>query len=156
MPIKSVSSGNMVSLSTAFVILAALCWGLSGGIAGILLAEGWDALAVSFYRGDFGLLFVIVWFALQPSRQWIGKPSILVLVGDCRTWRSWQLCVLFSEYQGGQCRGCSDAYVLRPRIRLSHVFHDQAGKTRFIQMGLDVNSDARRGSAYRHLRDWGR
>lgn len=57
----------MVSLSTAFVALAALCWGLSGGIGGILIADGWDALVVSFYRGAIGLLFVLVWLALRPN-----------------------------------------------------------------------------------------
>lgn len=53
-------------MSTAFVILAALCWGLSGGIGGILMADGWDAFVVSLYRGAIGLLFVLVWLALRP------------------------------------------------------------------------------------------
>ncbi|MCG6861089.1 MAG: DMT family transporter [Chromatiaceae bacterium] len=56
----------MVSLSTAFVALAALFWGLSGGIGGILMANGWNPLVVSFYRGAIGLLFVLVWLALRP------------------------------------------------------------------------------------------
>ena len=56
----------MKSLSTAFVALAALCWGVSGGIGGILMANGWDAFVVSFYRGAIGLLFVLVWLALRP------------------------------------------------------------------------------------------
>ncbi len=55
-----------MSLSTAFVVLAALCWGLSGGIGGILTAQGWDPVVVSFYRGAIGLLFVLVWLALRP------------------------------------------------------------------------------------------
>ncbi|TVQ41612.1 MAG: DMT family transporter, partial [Spirochaetaceae bacterium] len=46
--------------------LAALCWGLSGGIGGILTARGWDPVVVSFYRGAIGLLFVLVWLALRP------------------------------------------------------------------------------------------
>ncbi|MGB3223778.1 MAG: DMT family transporter [Desulforhopalus sp.] len=46
--------------------LAALCWGVSGGIGGILTAQGWDPLVVSFYRGAIGLLFVFVWLALRP------------------------------------------------------------------------------------------
>lgn len=50
-----------------FVALAALCWGLSGGIAGILLAEGWDAFVVSFYRGAIGLLCVLAWLAWRPA-----------------------------------------------------------------------------------------
>ncbi len=53
-------------MSTIFVVLAALCWGLSGGIGGMLMADGWDPYVVSFYRGAIGLLFVLVWLALIP------------------------------------------------------------------------------------------
>ncbi|MBK1630135.1 EamA family transporter [Thiohalocapsa halophila] len=53
-------------MSTLFVILAALCWGLSGGIGGILMADGWDPYVVSFYRGAIGFLFVLGWLALVP------------------------------------------------------------------------------------------
>jgi len=56
----------MPGLNTIFVILAALCWGLSGGIGGVLMADGWDPFVVSFYRGAIGLLFVIGWLALRP------------------------------------------------------------------------------------------
>ncbi len=56
----------MANVSTALVVLAALCWGLSGGIGGILMADGWDPFVVSFYRGAIGLLFVLVWLALRP------------------------------------------------------------------------------------------
>ncbi len=57
---------QIAGASTVFVALAALCWGLSGGIGGILMAGGWDAFVVSFYRGAIGLLFVLVWLALRP------------------------------------------------------------------------------------------
>ncbi|MFO7850721.1 MAG: DMT family transporter [Spirochaetia bacterium] len=56
----------MKSVNTAFVALAALCWGLSGGIGGILMANGGDAFVGSFYRGAIGLLFVIIWLVLRP------------------------------------------------------------------------------------------
>jgi drug/metabolite transporter (DMT)-like permease len=56
----------MKNVSTSFVALAALCWGLSGGIGGILMDNGWDAFVVSFYRGAIGLLFVLVWLVLRP------------------------------------------------------------------------------------------
>lgn len=36
----------MKSVSTAFVALAVLCWGLSGGIGGIPMANGWDAFVI--------------------------------------------------------------------------------------------------------------
>ena len=58
---------TMARMSTTFVALAALCWGLSGGIGGILMADGWDAFVVSFYRGAIGLLFVLAWLALRPA-----------------------------------------------------------------------------------------
>lgn len=56
----------MAGMSSVFVALAALCWGLTGGIGGILMADGWDPFVVSFYRGAIGLLFVLVWLALRP------------------------------------------------------------------------------------------
>jgi len=59
----------MERTSTTFVALAALCWGLSGGIAGILMADGWGAFVVSFYRGAIGLLFVLAWLMLRPRRN---------------------------------------------------------------------------------------
>jgi len=65
-PTRLIASDKIASLSTAFVALAALCWGLSGGIGGILTAQGWDPVVVSFYRGAIGLLFVLVWLSLRP------------------------------------------------------------------------------------------
>ncbi|TDR52774.1 threonine/homoserine efflux transporter RhtA [Halomonas ventosae] len=55
----------MAGVSTAFVMLAALFWGLSGGIGGMLVADGWDPLVVSFYRGAIGLVFVLAWLGLR-------------------------------------------------------------------------------------------
>jgi len=52
--------------NTAFVVLAALFWGLSGGIGGILMADGWNPFVVSFYRGAIGLVCVLVWLILRP------------------------------------------------------------------------------------------
>jgi drug/metabolite transporter, DME family len=65
-PMRLILPDKKAGLSTAFVALAALCWGLSGGIGGILMAEGWNAFVVAFYRGAIGLLFVLVWLALRP------------------------------------------------------------------------------------------
>ncbi len=49
------------------VVLAALCWGISGGIGGILMDGGWDDFVVSFYRGAIGLVFVPIWLVLRPQ-----------------------------------------------------------------------------------------
>ncbi len=62
----------MANMSTAFVVLAALFWGLSGGIGGILMADGWNALVVSFYRGAIGLLFALLWLAVRPGGSGLG------------------------------------------------------------------------------------
>lgn len=62
----------MPGASTAFVAMAAFFWGVSGGIGGILLAAGWDAFVVSFYRGAIGLLFVLGWLALRPGGSGLG------------------------------------------------------------------------------------
>ncbi|WPL12764.1 putative DMT superfamily transporter inner membrane protein [Thiorhodovibrio litoralis] len=56
----------MMGASTLFVVAAAIFWGLSGGIGGILMASGWDPFVVSFYRGAIGLLCVLLWLALRP------------------------------------------------------------------------------------------
>lgn len=66
----------MAHISTVFVLLAALCWGLSGGIGGILMGDGWDAYIVSFYRGVIGLVFVLVWLVLRPSGNGLNNPRL--------------------------------------------------------------------------------
>lgn len=58
-----------VIASTAFVMLAALFWGMSGGIGSMLMANGWDAFLVSFYRGFIGLLFILIWLLLRPAQS---------------------------------------------------------------------------------------
>jgi drug/metabolite transporter (DMT)-like permease len=72
--------------NTAFVALAALFWGLSGGIGGILMADGWDAFVVSFYRGAIGLLCVLGWLMLRPhgnglNNRWLWFWSVIAGVG---------------------------------------------------------------------------
>jgi drug/metabolite transporter (DMT)-like permease len=66
----------MAGASTTFVALAALCWGVSGGIGGILMADGWNAFVVSFCRGAIGLLFVLVWLALRPHRSGLANRRL--------------------------------------------------------------------------------
>ncbi len=75
-PMSLVSSERMAILSAAFVALAALCWGLSGGIGGILTAQGWDPVVVSFYRGAIGLLFVLAWLGLRPRRSGLASGRL--------------------------------------------------------------------------------
>jgi drug/metabolite transporter (DMT)-like permease len=66
----------MAGTSTALVALAAWCWGLSGGIGGILMRDGWDPFLVSVFRGAIGLLFVLTWLALRPRGNGLGNPRL--------------------------------------------------------------------------------
>jgi drug/metabolite transporter (DMT)-like permease len=73
---RLISPDKMVNLSTAFVAMAAFFWGISGGIGGALIAAGWNALVVSFYRGAIGLLFVLVWLAVRPHGSGLARGRL--------------------------------------------------------------------------------
>ncbi|MDZ5712702.1 DMT family transporter [Jeotgalibacillus haloalkalitolerans] len=51
------------------VMMAAVFWGVSGGIADILMNKGWDPTVISFYRGVVGLVFFLVWFLSRLSKN---------------------------------------------------------------------------------------
>ncbi|WP_237065852.1 DMT family transporter [Microbulbifer guangxiensis] len=67
----------MAGASAALVALAAMCWGLSGGIAGMLIADGWNPLVVSFFRGAIGFVLFFAWLLIR--RDYTG-------LGDSRLW----------------------------------------------------------------------
>ncbi|MGE6204557.1 DMT family transporter [Guptibacillus hwajinpoensis] len=48
-----------------YVIMAAVLWGISGGLAGVLMDKGWDPLVISFYRGSIGYVCIFVWLLLH-------------------------------------------------------------------------------------------
>ncbi len=56
----------MAAAGIALVAMASFFWGLAGGIGGVLMANGWDALVLAFFRGAIGLAFVLVWLLLRP------------------------------------------------------------------------------------------
>ncbi|MDF9799406.1 DME family drug/metabolite transporter [Catalinimonas alkaloidigena] len=62
---------QILGTGTVLVALAALCWGVSGGIGGILLSNGWNAFVVSLYRGAIGLVFVLIWLLLRSQASGI-------------------------------------------------------------------------------------
>lgn len=66
----------MVGASAIFIALAAFFWGVSGGIAGILMESGWDASVVSFYRGFVGLLFALVWLLLRQHHSGLANKQL--------------------------------------------------------------------------------
>lgn len=54
--------------SALLLMLAALLWGVSGGIGGVLVDRGWDPFVISLYRGAIGLLVVGAWSITHPDR----------------------------------------------------------------------------------------
>jgi drug/metabolite transporter (DMT)-like permease len=71
--VRGTSSGAAGPL---LVALAALGWGLSGGIGGILLAGGWNPFTIAFYRGAVGLLFVCVWLLLRSRASGLADARV--------------------------------------------------------------------------------
>jgi drug/metabolite transporter (DMT)-like permease len=70
------NSGSVAIASTVLVVLAAFFWGISGGIGGILMADGWDPFVVSLYRGLIGLPFVLAWLAVRPRRSGLANRRL--------------------------------------------------------------------------------
>ena len=66
----------MAGASSLLIALAAFCWGISGGIAGILLDDGWDPAVVSFYRGFIGLLFALGWLLLKHRHSGLNSKRL--------------------------------------------------------------------------------
>ncbi|MDT0635295.1 DMT family transporter [Spectribacter hydrogenoxidans] len=78
LPLNSNQLNRTTGLSTALVAMAAFCWGISGGIGGILMADGWSAFVVASYRGAIGLLFVLGWLALRPRDSGLASGRLWV------------------------------------------------------------------------------
>ena len=70
------SGQSVPGAGLVLVALAALCCGVSGGIAGILIEQGWDASVVSFYRAAVGLVLVGVYLAIRPGGSGMGQPRL--------------------------------------------------------------------------------
>ncbi|WP_044022245.1 DMT family transporter [Bacillus sp. SG-1] len=60
------------------VILAAICWGISGGIADILMNKGWDPLVISLYRGAVGFICFFVWFLFRFRQNWMFSNRLYI------------------------------------------------------------------------------
>ena len=71
----------MVGASVFFVALAAIFWGLSGGIGGVLMANGWEPSVVSFYRGAVGLAFVALWLLFRPGNSGLSDYRVWLWSG---------------------------------------------------------------------------
>ncbi|WP_188207165.1 DMT family transporter [Alkalibacillus aidingensis] len=60
------------------VMLAAICWGISGGIADILMTKGWDPVVISLYRGAVGLICFSAWFLFRLRQNWISSLRLYI------------------------------------------------------------------------------
>ncbi|WP_409250754.1 DMT family transporter [Bacillus sp. SCS-153A] len=64
--------------SIGLVILAAICWGISGGIADILMNKGWDPIVISLYRGAVGFIFFFVWLFFRFKQSWTFSTRLYI------------------------------------------------------------------------------
>ncbi|MGP4062911.1 DMT family transporter [Halobacillus sp. H74] len=60
------------------VMMAAICWGISGGIADILMSKGWDPIVISFYRGAVGFICFLAWFLFRFKQNWIISSRLYI------------------------------------------------------------------------------
>ncbi|WP_026691354.1 DMT family transporter [Alteribacter aurantiacus] len=60
------------------VMLAAICWGISGGIGDILMDKGWDPIVISFYRGAIAFIFFFAWFIFRYKQNWISSTRFYI------------------------------------------------------------------------------
>ncbi|MGI8315519.1 DMT family transporter [Halobacillus mangrovi] len=66
------------SYGLVFVILAAFLWGIGGGLAGILLNHGWNAVVIAAFRACLGFLFILFWYVSRSQMSFILNKSILI------------------------------------------------------------------------------
>lgn len=60
------------------VVLAAVFWGISGGIGDILMGKGWSPLVISFYRGGVGLILFAGWWLAGKKEKPVFTPPIIL------------------------------------------------------------------------------
>lgn len=60
------------------VMLAAICWGISGGIADILMNKGWDSIVISLYRGAVGFICFFAWFLFRFRQNWVFSTRLYI------------------------------------------------------------------------------
>ena len=62
---RSITADSMEAktaiIGAVLILTAAFFWGVSGGIGGILINEGWDPFVITFYRGALTLGFAVIW-----------------------------------------------------------------------------------------------
>lgn len=67
MPVAMQEPKQQRETGPLLVAAAAFCWGVSGGIAALLLSHGWHAGVLTLYRGGIGLACALLWLLLRPQ-----------------------------------------------------------------------------------------
>ncbi len=60
------------------VMITAICWAISGGIANILMNKGWDPIVISLYRGAVGFICFFAWFLFRFRQNWIFSTRLYI------------------------------------------------------------------------------
>ncbi|RCW76880.1 DMT family transporter [Saliterribacillus persicus] len=60
------------------IMLAAILWGVTGGIADILMNKGWNPTIISFYRGAIGFVCIFSWFLFQGKQNWSSSLAVYI------------------------------------------------------------------------------
>ncbi|QHS21775.1 EamA family transporter [Virgibacillus sp. MSP4-1] len=60
------------------VMLAAIFWGITGGIADILMTRGWGPIVISLYRGVVGFICFFTWFLFSFRHNGIFSPHLYI------------------------------------------------------------------------------
>ncbi|MFD1021092.1 DMT family transporter [Thalassobacillus hwangdonensis] len=58
------------------VVLAAIFWGITGGIANILMDKGWDPIVISLYRGGVGFISAFIWLLISFRKSFTKSPRL--------------------------------------------------------------------------------
>ena len=72
---------RITHIGPVLVVLAAFCWGLSGGIGAVLIDRGWSAPITAFYRCAVGLLIFLVWLGASRRYGGLTNPKVWLWSG---------------------------------------------------------------------------
>ena len=75
-PLHKPLSLSLYQFGPLLVVIAALFWGITGGLGGWLIAKGWDPLTIALYRGGVGWLFVTAWLIWHPVNHGLKHPRL--------------------------------------------------------------------------------
>jgi hypothetical protein len=119
------SGGDTMKFAgVGLVMLAAVCWGISGGIADILMTKSWDPIVISLYRGAVGFICFLAWLLFRFKQKDLLRPFIH-MVPASGYWCCRQFHFLFFKHPGFEHRCCSNLNVHSTCLRPLNIFFVQ-------------------------------